>query len=110
MIFSLAALLFVVADDKPFTVDQWAECGQIAMFRSESATGDAQDALLEEALGFFDKAAAIEFPGKEATDEQYEMLAEKGAARLSAQIAGKTSGAAEYANATLAICRLEALR
>ncbi|MES2987001.1 MAG: hypothetical protein V4808_03755 [Pseudomonadota bacterium] len=111
MIFSIAAILMVPGVDAPFTADQWAECAQIALFYSESATGTAQDELLDEASDFFEKAGALRFPGKTLGDAEYELLSELGQKRLAAQVArGKTAGAAQYPNGTLTICRLEKLR
>ena len=108
MIFTLAAMLLVPVEDQPFTIDQWAECGQIALFRSESATGDIQKALLREASDFFDKAGELQFPGKELDEPEYEMLAERGHARLQAQVRKvQASQMAQYANITLLTCRVK---
>ncbi|MBX3564517.1 MAG: hypothetical protein KF730_08075 [Sphingomonas sp.] len=104
-------MLLSPAADKPFTADQWAECAQIALFRSESASGDAQDDLIGEASNYFDKAGALLFPGKELGDEEYEALSQKGQARLAEQVAlSKQMGAVKYANLALTVCRLEIQR
>lgn len=109
MILFTAAMLLMPVADKPFDADQWAECAQIALFRAESADGDAKDEWLGEAADYFDKAGTLLFPGKTLGDAEYEVLEEKGQARLAAQIGGRTAGAADYADVTLATCRLEML-
>lgn len=109
MILLTTAMLLMPIADKSFDADQWAECAQIALFRSESAEGEEKDDLMGEAADYLDKAGALQFPGKTLGDAEYEVLDEKGRTRLAAQIGGRTAGAAAYANVALATCRVEML-